>query len=433
MEVKMFHKRYQFKDESHKFLAADTPAHDINTTIETRQRSSAAQLSRNPSNSMTTLASALVYKVDPNIDIRYQLVKNFGPYLIDIPRRLGINPALDAASDALVFAHTSFCSTFLPRSEYKLLTKYSYALKVLRNTLNDPVQAQSSETLCAIMVLMIVQVLANPAESATASHSQGAALILKGRGFFGPRDDFEKTLLATLKGPMIKVFEAVLCDNIRFTQREWKSFLGDGLEAKNINTDWFRCLSYLPDLMHRCRHAMHCSSTISGSSLPELVSEIMTLLDECRINIVALRDRLRTFEDAVPPSEITSTVHAQQVALLSLALFTGIVLSCVLSSLLEEPLRLRSEISQWSQEIVELAEVAVRYFPLGCMAIIICLYAAWIGARSDDHREKIETWIRRYANAWPGARPAGGLKANLEQTERRFMLEDPRLEYNYSN
>jgi Fungal specific transcription factor domain len=111
---------------------------------------------------MTKLASALVYKIDPTTDIRYQLVWNFGGYLADVPRRLGTNPALDAASDALVAAHTDFCSSGRPGSECELLAKHSHALSVLRDALDDPVKAHSSETLCAIMLLMIVQVCKKP-------------------------------------------------------------------------------------------------------------------------------------------------------------------------------------------------------------------------------------------------------------------------------
>ena len=110
------------------------------------------------SNPITQLASAFINKIDPTIDINYQLVGNFGPYLLDIPRRLGRNSALDTASEAVVIAHTTYCSSGQSNLERELWAKHSQALQVLRETLNDPIKAQSSETLCAIMLLMIVQV-----------------------------------------------------------------------------------------------------------------------------------------------------------------------------------------------------------------------------------------------------------------------------------
>ena len=103
------------------------------------------------------LASALVKRVDISVDVRFQLTLNFGGFLLDIPRRLGTSAALDAAAGSLVAAHARFCSG--DRSlERDVLSKQSHALSTLRHDLNDSVKARSSETLCAIMALMIAQV-----------------------------------------------------------------------------------------------------------------------------------------------------------------------------------------------------------------------------------------------------------------------------------
>ena len=112
---------------------------------------------RSLSNPITRLTGAFIERIDPFVDIRFQLLWNFGDYLADIPCRLGISGALDAAADALVTAHTRFCVGHLdPNST--LLAKHSRALNILRQDLSDPVKARSSETLCSIMLLMIYQV-----------------------------------------------------------------------------------------------------------------------------------------------------------------------------------------------------------------------------------------------------------------------------------
>ena len=36
------------------------------------------------------------------------------------------------------------------------------------------------------------------------SHSVGAAQILKSRGYSGPQHDFERTLLLSLRGPVVR-------------------------------------------------------------------------------------------------------------------------------------------------------------------------------------------------------------------------------------
>jgi hypothetical protein len=68
------------------FQAADRFAPNVNAMITLCQKPLVVQVPRNPSNSMTKLASALVNNIDPTTDIRFQLVWNFGGFLADVPR-----------------------------------------------------------------------------------------------------------------------------------------------------------------------------------------------------------------------------------------------------------------------------------------------------------------------------------------------------------
>lgn len=149
---------YKFQDEGKKFLSNKKRAPKGEIESAPGQIPLTPHLHHTPVNFVTRLSSAFIGRVSPTIDIKYQLLWNFGPYLAEVPRRLGFNPALDAASDALVAAHTNLCShgRFVP--QYGLMLKYSRALSALRGALDDPGTAQTSETLCAIMILMIVQV-----------------------------------------------------------------------------------------------------------------------------------------------------------------------------------------------------------------------------------------------------------------------------------
>ena len=108
-------------------------------------------------NSLTRLISAFVSNIDPSADIKIQLPWNFGDFLSDIPRRLGTNEALDAASVSLVTSYTRFIAGDVLATP-EVLVKHASALSVLRRTLDDPVKAYSSETLCSTMILIIVQV-----------------------------------------------------------------------------------------------------------------------------------------------------------------------------------------------------------------------------------------------------------------------------------
>lgn len=109
-----------------------------------------------PSNEINRLTSSYLKTIKRTTDMRYNLVWSLGGYLVDIPARLGRNEALDASVKALVAGHSYYCSREKPVDE--ALTSYSHALRALRNCLDDPAIARTSETLCAAMLMNICQV-----------------------------------------------------------------------------------------------------------------------------------------------------------------------------------------------------------------------------------------------------------------------------------
>ena len=123
------------------------------------QSFSTAVIPRSPSNQLTNLTQSFISVLAPSLDISVQLVGNFGGFLFYVPSRLGANPSLDAAADLLVTAHRRYCCAGHPDPNPQLIVKHSRALSALSMCLNDPVQASSSETLCAVMLLLICQVI----------------------------------------------------------------------------------------------------------------------------------------------------------------------------------------------------------------------------------------------------------------------------------
>jgi hypothetical protein len=110
-------------------------------------------LSRSPSNETTKIASAFIFILEVT-DLRYDL-SCYGPFLKDIPKRLGSNTALDASVNVLTSA---FSSLYTRQQSLETLSRYVNALKALRICLNDPSQAWTANTLCAIYLLLICQV-----------------------------------------------------------------------------------------------------------------------------------------------------------------------------------------------------------------------------------------------------------------------------------
>lgn len=109
-----------------------------------------------PSSALSLTMSEFVGTMTTSTAVRFNLTYWYGEFLRDIPARLGRNEALDSAVKALTAAHSSFC--LHNRATPEALVKYSAALRTLRFYLDDPVKACSSETLCAVMLLLICQV-----------------------------------------------------------------------------------------------------------------------------------------------------------------------------------------------------------------------------------------------------------------------------------
>lgn len=99
------------------------------------------------------LSSSLVHSLQIS-DIRYDLAY-YGPFLHDIPRRLGSSRALDAAVKSLVAAYPYFHGREFPPNVF---VNFGGSLRALRECLSDPVQARSSNTLCAVYLITICQV-----------------------------------------------------------------------------------------------------------------------------------------------------------------------------------------------------------------------------------------------------------------------------------
>ena len=106
-----------------------------------------------PSNNLTIVTSAFCSVLEVK-DIRYDL-SVYGPFLKDIPRRLGSSAALDASVNALT---TGLSFVHSRRRSPEVYESYVQALKALRICLNDPEEVGSANTLCAVYLVMVCQV-----------------------------------------------------------------------------------------------------------------------------------------------------------------------------------------------------------------------------------------------------------------------------------
>lgn len=92
------------------------------------------------------------------MDTGHSLAWNFGGFVYDVPRCLGSSDALDTAADALVVGYSHFCRARHSNASELCLQKYSAAIRCLRKCLSSVEKACEPATLCAIMIIMVIEV-----------------------------------------------------------------------------------------------------------------------------------------------------------------------------------------------------------------------------------------------------------------------------------
>jgi hypothetical protein len=140
------------------FVAHDRPQAKskqlrCHNALEKAQAQVLKEISPNVQESNTAL---IVHKLSIK-DLRYDISWAFGPFLSDIPKRLGRSVALETATQAFVLS--------LPPSphsrrhpETDALESFTAALKATRLALAHPTDSRSMDTLCATYLLLICQV-----------------------------------------------------------------------------------------------------------------------------------------------------------------------------------------------------------------------------------------------------------------------------------
>lgn len=124
----------------------------------------AAMITPAPISTLSSLIASFTGSIGGHdTDTGHHLAWNFGVFLHDVPRYLGFNEALDAAADALVSGYDHFrqsTSRYTTASAI-CLRKYSQAVKSLRTCLSTVENACEPTTLCAIQIVMTIEVREN--------------------------------------------------------------------------------------------------------------------------------------------------------------------------------------------------------------------------------------------------------------------------------
>ena len=145
------------------------------------------------------------------------------------------------------------------------------------------------------------------------------------------------------------------------------------------------------------------------------------LREDCKENIIKLRECLNTFQNTQILSGLKYHLHALHVKSLGMALASGIFLSCILKAFVINKDWIDKEAHEWSIEVYHLAQLAAQYRPLGAMVFIVSLQAACLGAADAATRDMIRALALEYEEVCLGEVQDEPL-ADLERMQKRFAL-----------
>ncbi|KAK5710860.1 hypothetical protein LTR17_018670 [Elasticomyces elasticus] len=310
--------------------------------------------------------------IDPSIDFRYNIAYGYGVYWYDVPRRLGVNRALDAAVESAVEAHSSFCSRQSVPTHALLL--YSKALIALRETLDNAAAARSAETLCAVMILLVSQALLDLSDGMWSGHCEGALQLLKARGPCNLNDPFETQLVLLVRGPIF--VEGLFNEKIVVRpsdRQDYDPSVGPFLHSLNKMHDYMRrwCL-------------LQSSSSYDDPTLLEeardCYKQSMLAVEHWRMTSTAVDAKL-----AADPTAKQAYASAAVSRFYTLLVSVTIILCDIVSAIdhVNSAIIHQMKLSLIAETVL-LMEGVSQYGPMGVTHVSFVLGACWIGAEDGS-------------------------------------------------
>ncbi|KAK0105065.1 hypothetical protein ONS95_004570 [Cadophora gregata] len=381
-------RRFKFVDESQSQVVVCKPKSDPSSPRP--QLPAYERISWSPSNDSTMIMGAFCSALRIT-DVRYDLGV-YGTFIKDIPRRLGTNAALDAS----VRAVTSTYSAVHTRSKtVESLEHYVDALEVLRNTLNDPVEAGSANTLCAMYLMMVCQVstlrslrhmqVQNTDETLQGwvgekddctSHGEAFAYLLSN---VKPQDfqaTFEDELLMTLCVPVI--VESIAKPNIQL--HPWLEKLTQARDAAcPMQSLKLGNMAKISEFISNPQGNLVEMQFIYGSMAPELA-------------------KIRAFlANIVEAGDIDRTIHSRYQTVYGIQLSFAMILNVLLRSFsVDNFMGMLDECTLLVSETITLAEDARQYRPLGSSGAPTTLVCAWAATSDMAQRKRAEELMDEY-------------------------------------
>ncbi|KAK3380844.1 hypothetical protein B0H63DRAFT_474464 [Podospora didyma] len=386
-------RRYKFR---HMAAPDQSSSKQTPTTVAQAGSPSAAASSMQlativPSNRATLDAGHFISALQVT-DVRFDL-RIYGPFFVELPRRLGRNRALDASVRALA---VSFPSVHTHQYTPDMYKAYGEALRCLRASLGDPATARSVETMCAVYLVMICQGWIGRGGDFFPSHGEAIAHMLNtAAAAQNWRGEFEAEVTNTLL--VIVLLESFGNHKIRLDPSLWATSEPPVIARPNrppVNqaTD-IECLR-IPTLA-----AVSSYTRNVQGNLPAIQSTYEVLQNDLAKMKVLLSEASET-----NLTLLARQIHARRQTGYGTLLLLGLMANWALSVFgIGDPRALELEKATLVDEIMDLAQRASQYRPLAASAMPGFLMAAKTMTDDAARLARLEELLALYRSDFPAS------------------------------
>ncbi|KAI7329807.1 hypothetical protein KC315_g5958 [Hortaea werneckii] len=239
------------------------------------------------------------------------------------------------------------------------------------------------------MVLLICQNFIGIPAGQWTGHCEGAAHMLRARGFRKPLDRFESMLLMSARGSLV---EGIFNPAIHFTDDEWRQIVDLDLSYQSETAEGkvLRHLASIPGLTRQMK---------------KLPTERHLVLIEAQSHLAAIDNLMKKTcgqllkvepDGERPGSLAASTIHAAAMRAYGFCLAGTLIMHRMICCLDTNNAVSALEIAVLVDESLRLAEQANTYKPFASAHMHFVLAAAYMNAVTNSQRQAIKIAISAY-------------------------------------
>ncbi|KAK0642181.1 hypothetical protein B0T16DRAFT_421144 [Cercophora newfieldiana] len=317
-------------------------------------------------------------------DVRFDL-RIYGPFFVELPRRLGKNRALDASVRALAASYPWVHTRQYTPDMYKA---YGEALACLRVSLGDPATAGSVETMCAVYLIMICQGWIGRGGDFFPNHGEAIAHLLNtAAAARNWQDEFAAEVTNTLL--VIVIIESFANHKINLDPSLWAPSGSPVIARPNRppanHAPGIECLR-IPSLAAIADYTRN-----PQGNLPAIISAHAVL--QC--DLANMKALLSEVQDA-------RHIHARRQTSYGTLLLLGLMANWALRVFgIGNPHALELEKAMLIDEIIDVAQGALQYRPLAASAMPRFIMAARMMADNKARLVRLEELLTLYRSDFP--------------------------------